>query len=85
MYCMDFIAVLDDTGQMNLDTDHVYYHQILGTMAIITAASFCDFVVWTPKSMEIININFDKQRWMHIKLVLENFYVNYMIPVAILY
>ena len=81
--CTGFYCSLDDTGQMNLDTDHVYYHQILGTMAI-TAASFCDSVVWTPKSMAIININFDEQRWMHIKPVLENFYVNYMIS-CILY
>ena len=81
--CAEFYCNLDDAGQINLDSNHVYYYQVLGTMAM-TAASFCDFVVWTPKSMEIINIKFDEQRWMHIKPVLEHFYVHYMIP-CILY
>jgi len=82
--CDEFYCSLDNnTGQINLDSNHVYYYQVLGTMAV-TAASFCDFIVWTPKSMEIINIKFNEQHWMDIKPLLEHFYLNYMIP-CILY
>ena len=81
--CTEFYCNLDDIDQISLDSNHVYYYQVLGTMAI-TAASFCDFIVWTPKSMEIINIKFDEQRWVHIKPVLERFYIHHMIP-CILY
>ena len=81
--CTEFYCSLDDTGHINLDSNHVYYYQVLGTMAI-SAASFCDFIVWTPRSMEIINIKFDEQHWLQIKSILEHFYVRYMIP-CILY
>jgi len=81
--CTVFYFSLDNAGQINLDSNHVYCYQVLGTMAV-TAALFCDFIMWTPKLMEIINIKFDEQCWMHIKSILEHFYVNYMIP-CILY
>ena len=81
--CTEFYCSLDDNGQINLDSNHIYYYQVLGTMAV-TAPSFCDFIVWTLKSLEIIDIKFDEQCWMHIKPVLEQFYVQYMIP-CILY
>ena len=43
--CTEFYCNLDDTGQISLDSsNHVYYYQVLGTMAI-TAASFFDFIV----------------------------------------
>ena len=74
---------LDEKGKISLDSNHIYYYQVLGTMAL-TNTSFCDFIIWTPQSMEIINIKFDNLSWKRILLVLEHFYMYYMIP-CILY
>ena len=77
--CSDFFCTLGEDGQIFLNGNHVYYHQVLGTMAI-TNVLFCDFIVWMPKSIEIINIKFDEPSWKHIMPVLEHFYMHYMIP-----
>ena len=76
-------CTLDEGSQISLDSNHLYYYQILGTMAL-TNASFCDFIVWTPKSIKIINIKFDEPFWKRILPVLKHFYINYMLP-CILY
>ena len=47
----DFYCYIDDDNKMKLDVSHVYYFQVQGSMAM-THAQFCDFVVWTTKSME---------------------------------
>ena len=76
--CIDFYCSLDDTGQINLDSNHVHYYQVVGTMAI-TAASSCDLIVWTPTLSQ-----WKYSVGMQIKPVLEHFYVQYVIP-CILY
>ena len=81
--CNDFYCYLDDNSELNLKENHAYYYQVQGTMAI-TKADFCDFIIWTPKSMEIICINFNSHVWETILPVLKNFYMQYMLP-CILY
>ena len=44
-----FYCTMED-GVLCLKRDHLYYYQIQGTMAI-TGAVECDFIVWTPKSI----------------------------------
>lgn len=67
-----------------LRANHLYYFQIQGTMALV-GAKFCDFVVWTPKSFEVISINFETSVWKDEMLPkLTAFYVAHMLP-AILY
>ena len=49
-------------------------------MALV-GAKFCDFVVWTPKSFEVISINFETSVWeIEILPKLTAFYTTYMLP-----
>ena len=56
----DFYCYIDDNKEIKLRTNHAYYYQIMGTMGI-TSASFCDVVIWTPKSVECITIQFEEE------------------------
>ena len=78
----DFYCFIDDNGYINLDVNHIYYYQIQGTMGI-TKTLFCDFIVWTPKSMECITINFDQHLWETLLSKLQNFYIDYMLPIIL--
>ena len=79
----DFYCTLNN-GLFQLKRNHQYYHQIQGTMAI-TNAHACDFVVWTPKSMKVETILFDKILWLETMLPkLNDFYHDYILP-CILY
>ena len=67
-----------------LDRNHVYFYQVQGSMGL-SEAKFCDFVVWTPRSFEVIAINFEISIWESEMLPkLSSFYNRYMLP-AILY
>ena len=81
--CNDFYCYLNDNGGLNLKENHAYYYQVQGTMAI-TKADFCDFTIWTPKSMEIIRIKFNSHVWETVLPVLKNFYMQYMLPCVLL-
>ena len=75
-----FYCTLDDDDEVHLKLDHLYYYQIQGTMGI-TSAVECDFVVWTPHSMNIETIPFDENLWEKTMLPqLREFYNQYMLP-----
>jgi len=47
----------------------------------ITGVTKYDFIVWTPVSMKVENILFDKAMWEDVMLPkLCNFYYKYMLP-----
>ena len=72
-----------NTDSIQLNTSHMYYFQIQGTMAL-TQAKFCDFVVWTPKSMEISTVNFSSHQWDTLIFPkLSQFYKEYMLPLIV--
>ena len=67
-----------------LDRNHVYFYQVQGSMGL-SGARFCDFIVWTPQSFEVITINFEINIWESEMLPkLSCFYDKCMLP-AILY
>ena len=68
--CKGFYCSVNDDGLVTLDSDHMYYYQVLGTMAI-TKATFC---VRTCKSMEVINVKFDEGKWTSTLAQLTRFY-----------
>ena len=71
-------------GKFVLDCNHAYFYQIQGSMGL-SGAKFCDFVVWTPQSFEVITVNFEISIWESEMLPkLSSFYTTYMLP-AILY
>ena len=78
---MTFTASLMMMGVL-LNVNHVYYFQIQGTMGI-TKTQFCDFIVWTSKSMECIAIDFDQLLWETLLCKLQNFYLDYMLPIIL--
>ena len=73
-----------EDGTFVLDCTHVYFYQIQGSMGLL-GVKFCDFIVWTPQSFEVITINFQASIWETEMLPkLTSFYTMYMLP-AILY
>ena len=65
-----------------LKTDHEYYAQVQGQMAI-SGAAWCDFVVYTFKGMSIQRIPFDQQFWDNISDSLQAYYFQHFITFAV--
>ena len=62
-----------------LKTNHDYYFQIQGQMAV-TGIHICDFVVWTPTNFITITVGFDETFWTTKCFpFLTNFYFNIML------
>ena len=82
----DFYCYIDDDSCIRLNEyeNHTYYFQIQGTMRV-TNTQFCNFIIWTPESMECISISFDRQLWEILLCKLQNFYLDYMLPVILYY
>ena len=78
----DFYCYIDDDNNIRLHSNHRYFYQVQGTMAI-TGASFCDFIVWIPKSLERVVIKFDQQLWQDTHSKLTDFYIEYMLPLIL--
>ena len=57
-----FCCNLDKDKKPHLKSNHDYYFQVQGQMAI-TGIHKCDFVVWIPKDVFVQNIPFDSQFW----------------------
>ena len=69
-------------NQCCLKTNHEYYAQVQGQMAI-TGAAWCDFVVYTPKGMSIQKIKFDQQFWDNMSDKLKTFYFKHFISFTV--
>ena len=78
----DFYCYINDDNNIRLNSNHRYFYQVQGTMAI-TDASFCDFIVWTPKSLERVVIEFDQQLWQDMHSKLTDIYIEYMLPLIL--
>ena len=73
-------CTLDDDDEVHIKLDHLYYYQIQGTMGITNTVE-CDFVVWTPHSMNIETISFEKNLWEKTMMPqLHEVYNQYMLP-----
>ena len=78
----DFYCYIDDGNNVRLNSNHRYFYQVQGAMAI-TDASFCDFIVWTPKSLERVVIEFDRHAWQDMHSKLTDFYIEHMLPLIL--
>lgn len=74
-----FYCSLSSDGSVKLKTDHAYYFQVQGQMAL-SGRSWCDFVVWTCVSCSIERIKFDEQFWGVMTKKLEQFYKDAFLP-----
>lgn len=57
-----FFCTLENGVSVKLKRNHPYYSQIQGQLAI-TQRKWCDFVIYTPKSLSIERIPFDNVFW----------------------
>ena len=70
----------DGNEKMVLRTNHQYHAQVQGQMAI-GGRPWCDFVVYTPKGINVQRIEFDKNYWENSLLPkLTAFYDNCLAP-----
>lgn len=71
---------LDGSDKVILDTNHRYYAQVQGQLAI-GDRPWCDFVVYTTKGISIQRIKFDRNHWENTLLPkLTEFYDNCLAP-----
>ena len=66
-------------GTVRLKNSHMYYTQIQGQMALCKA-TWCDFVVYTPKGMHIERVSFNEEFWKNVNDKLEKFYISMFVP-----
>ena len=71
-------SILD--GKPRLKFNSEYYYQVQGQMAI-TCIHVCDFIIWTPKSLNVQTIHFDSEFWTRTCLPkLHHFYYSFLLP-----
>ena len=51
-----FYLYIED-GNFVLDCTHAYFYQVQGSMGLLVV-EFCNFIVWTPQSFEVVTISF---------------------------
>lgn len=64
---------------LELKTNHNYYYQIQGVMAI-TRRKWCDFVIWTPKGTSIERIQANHKFWLEMVPKLDSFWNKAVLP-----
>ena len=76
----DFCSYIDsDTGLCRLKTNHKYYYQVQGQMAIANK-QWCDFVIWTLGGVSVERIDFDEKCWTNMFPKLKYFYQHAFLP-----
>ena len=69
-----------DSGKLNLNKNHMYYHQIQMQLAV-TGLPWCDFFVWTENDEDyhLETVRFDKDSWQITKNKADMFYFDYFL------
>ncbi|XP_070205985.1 uncharacterized protein [Littorina saxatilis] len=58
-----------DRARLSLKEKHEYYTQVQLQM-FVTKTEFCDFVVWTPKDLAVVKVEYDPEFMKHSNLFL---------------
>ena len=74
----NFFMRRGDDGNLHLPSDHVYYTQVQGEMAIL-GVEWCDFVVYSNGCVIVDHILADLDYWHNLSKKLEEFYVTHVI------
>ena len=74
-----FFMKRGDDGNLHLPSDHAYYTQVQGEMAII-GVEWCDFVVYSNGHVIADRIVADLDYWNNLSERLEQFYITHVIP-----
>lgn len=73
-----YIIYYDENGQILINKNHHYYHQIQGNLHILKRKQ-CYLCIWTLQEIVAVLIEIDEQ-WVENLGVLENFYLNHYLP-----
>ena len=68
-----------NTGSYKLKTNHKYFYQVMGQMAI-TGIHWCDIFIKCRSDYHLERIRFDNESWKDMKLSLDKFYFEYYLP-----
>ena len=74
-----FFMKKGDDGNLHLPSDHQYYSQVQGEMAII-GVEWCDFVLYSNRCVIVDRILADLDYWNNLMKKLEHLYVTHVIP-----
>lgn len=75
----NFFMQKGDDGLLHLPKSHSYYAQVQGEMAIMDV-EWCDFVVYSNGEVTVDRIVADFDYWTELNEVLDNFYIQYVVP-----
>ena len=71
-------GIINKNGKQELAKNHMYYFQVQMGMGI-AHMTVCDFVVYTSKGIEIVEIHFDEYFWKAVLSVVLLFYTNQIV------
>ncbi|XP_076125445.1 uncharacterized protein LOC143104968 isoform X2 [Alosa pseudoharengus] len=73
-FCLQFTE-----GRMELKQTHKYYKQVQ-TQIFVTESQFCDFVVWTTKSLATVRVMPDVELWETLLPTAQTFFYKVVLP-----
>lgn len=73
-FCLQFTE-----GRLELKKTHKYYKQVQ-TQIFVTESQFCDFVVWTTKSLVTVRVMPDVELWEILLPTAQNFFYKVVLP-----
>ena len=73
-----YIIYFNDSGEININPNHNYYHQIQGNLHI-TKRKKCILCIWTLQETITVEIEYDAS-WAENLLVLEDFFFKQYLP-----
>ena len=74
-----FFLVKGDNGEVHLSTEHEYYFQIQGQLAVCDL-HYCDFVCWTLCGLHYERVLADHDHFEEVKPALDRFFVSVLLP-----
>ena len=78
-YGKDFFMKRGEDGLLHLPTTHPYYAQVQGELAVLNV-EWCDFVVYSNRSVVVDRILSDFSYWTQLNETLDNFYAEHVVP-----
>lgn len=73
-----YIISYHDAGEIVINKNHNYYHQIQGNLHILKRNK-CHLCIWTLKEVTIVTIDYDLS-WAENLNLLEDFYLKHYLP-----
>ena len=76
-------GVIDKDGKQELPNNHIHYFQVQIGMAV-THMDIRDFIVYTSKGIEVVEVNFDADFWKDVFDTVSLFYTKQLVKSLLL-